>query len=190
MAKIDNYIFKGKELDIIIYPDPILKKKACIVAEFNSELLEIANNMLFTMYNAPGIGLAAPQIGSGIRMFVIDTEFKSEEIDGEDTYSNFAPHVFINPEITIIDKEKIKYQEGCLSFPGIYDDVLRFKEINIKYQDLEGNQCEMNVDGLLAICIQHENDHLNGITFIEHLSSLKRSFYQNKITKYKKKIID
>jgi peptide deformylase len=189
-----DYIQDGEELNIVVYPDPVLSKKALPVTEFTPELKSLAQNMLHTMYKAPGIGLACPQIGQSIRMFVLDTKFTREQVTKPDgttdyKYSNMEPLVLINPEITPLTEEKIKYQEGCLSLPTIYDDVMRYKEISVKYKDLDGNECEMKADGLLSVCIQHENDHLDGVVFIERLSMIKKNLYRKKITNYKKRYI-
>ncbi len=189
MEKIlENYELKGKSLEIHTYPDPVLTKVAQEVEIFDKELEELCLNMLFTMYHAPGIGLAAPQIGISKRIFVIDVTFdrdETEEDSGEFTLSNFAPHIFINPVIK--EKEgEIIYQEGCLSLPGIFEDVKRFENIVVEYQSLNGDKQEMAANELFSICIQHENDHLDGIVFIDRLSILKKNFFKKKLTKAKK----
>ncbi len=186
----DNYKAEGVELDIFTFPAPVLKKIALPVTEFNDELKELVKNMYYTMYMAPGIGLAAPQVGKSIRLFVLDVDFDAETLtdsngDEEKELSNFNPQVFINPEIIEFDGETI-YQEGCLSLPGIYEDVKRHKLIKLKYQDLEGKEHVLEADELLSICIQHELDHLNGIVFIDYLSGLKKEFYRKKLLKLKK----
>ena len=185
---IENYELNGEMLDIVIYPDPVLTKVADEVTEFNDELKVLCKNMLFTMYHAPGIGLAAPQVGLSKRLFVVDVDYSREEIEEDsDEYSlsEFNPQVFINPIIK--DKKgEIKYQEGCLSLPGIFEDVKRFEEIVVEYQDTSGNKHEIIANDLLSICIQHENDHLDGVVFIERLSSLKKSFFKKKLIKAKK----
>ncbi|MCO4755096.1 MAG: peptide deformylase [Bacteriovoracaceae bacterium] len=187
---IENYALEGKLLDIHTYPDPVLTKVAEEVApeEFNQELKELCKNMLYTMYHAPGIGLAAPQIGISKRIFVVDIDYDREETaEGSDEYtlSNFQPEVFINPVIKNKEGE-ITYQEGCLSLPGIYEDVKRFENIVVEYQNTDGEKLEMNADELLSICIQHENDHLDGIVFIDRLSGLKKSFFKKKLLKQKR----
>ncbi len=191
---LENYELRGNLLKIHTYPDPVLKKIAAPVEpnEFNEELKELCFNMLYTMYNAPGIGLAAPQVGISKRIFVMDIDYDREEKtlpDGETTYelSNFKPMIFINPVIS--DKEgEIVYQEGCLSLPGVYDDVKRFMKCKVSFQDPEGNHHQIEAEELQSICIQHENDHLDGIVFLERLSMLKRNFYSKKLIKEKKKI--
>jgi peptide deformylase len=187
----ENYIREGELLNIHTFPDPVLTKKAEPVKpeEFNEELKELCKNMLYTMYDAPGIGLAAPQVGISKRIFVIDVDYNREETSedsGEYTYSNFNPRVFINPKFIVEDGETT-YQEGCLSLPGVYEDVKRFEKITIEYQDTDGNTHSLEADELLSICIQHENDHLDGIVFIDRLSSLKKSFFRKKLIKEKKR---
>jgi peptide deformylase len=187
--KIENYKFEGDILNIQTYPEPVLLKVAEPITEFNAELELLVKNMLFTMYHAPGIGLAAPQIGKSIRLFVLDVDYDRDEIlEGEEVvghdYSNFSPMVFINPEIVGTSGETI-YKEGCLSVPGVYEEVNRFKEINVSYQDMKGNKHSIDADELLSICIQHENDHLNGIVFLERLSQLKKKFLKKQFLKDK-----
>ena len=185
---LENYKLEGELLNIHTYPDPILQKKATDVSEFDEELKTLCKNMLYTMYNAPGIGLAAPQVGLSKRIFVIDVEYNREETEedsGEFTMSGFKPMVFINPVI----KEKkgnTTYQEGCLSIPGIYEDVKRAEDIVVEYKDTDGNSHELEAAELLSICIQHENDHLDGIVFIDRLSTLKKNFFKKKLIKAKK----
>lgn len=186
---IENYELKGEKLPILTYPDPILTKVAVPVTTFDKELEKLVEDMLFTMYHAPGIGLAAPQIGKSIRLFVMDVDFDREEVTTasgktEMRYSNFNPRVLINPVIKG-SGDKILYEEGCLSVPGVYEEVKRFEHITVDYQDLQGNKQTMEADELLAICLQHENDHLDGIVFIERLSNLKKQFYKKKLLKEK-----
>lgn len=187
---IENYKFEGKNLEIVTYPDPVLTKVAEEVKaeEFNEELAELCKNMLYTMYNAPGIGLAAPQIGLSKRIFVIDVDYDREETEegsGEYVLSNFNPRVFINPKFKLKEGD-ITYQEGCLSLPGVYEDVKRFEHVVVEYQNTSGEVQEMEANELLSICIQHENDHLDGIVFIDRLSSLKKNFFKKKLIKQKK----
>ena len=191
MEKItENYALEGELLDIYTYPDPVLTKVAEEVSpeEFNQDLKDLCKNMLYTMYHAPGIGLAAPQIGISKRIFVIDVDYDREETEddsGEFNLSNFNPKVFINPVI----KEKngeITYQEGCLSLPGIYEDVKRYENIVVEYQNTDGEKKEISADELFSICIQHENDHVDGIVFIDRLSGLKKNFFKKKLLKQKR----
>jgi peptide deformylase len=190
MEKITkNYKLEGQGLEIITYPDPVLSKVAEPVTEFNDELKLLCKNMLYTMYHAPGIGLAAPQIGISKRIFVLDVDYSRDETSegsGEYTLSDFNPKIFINPKI----KNKIgetTFQEGCLSVPGIYEDVVRCQNLEIEFQDTEGETHTLMADGLFAICIQHENDHLDGVVFIERLSNLKKKYFKEKLIKEKKK---
>ena len=188
MEKIlENYSLEGQILEIITYPDPVLTTVATEVTEFNEQLEELCLNMLYTMYKSPGIGLAAPQIGLSKRIFVVDVDYNREETaedSGIYTLSEFKPKVFINPVIVEKDGD-IVYQEGCLSLPGIFEDVKRAEHIVVKYQDTKGNEKTMEATDLLSICMQHENDHLNGIVFIDRLSTLKRNFLRKKLIKAK-----
>lgn len=187
---LENYSLQGEKLEILKYPHPTLKKVAQPVTEFNDELKTIVKNMLYTMYKTPGIGLAAPQIGISLRFFVLDIWYDREKItlhDGSEEFrlSNFAPMVIINP--SFIKKEgEFLYEEGCLSVPGIYEDVKRAEKVEISFQDLDGNHHQLEADELLSVCLQHENDHLDGIVFIERLSLLKRQFIQKKLAKKSK----
>ncbi|MFZ4712875.1 MAG: peptide deformylase [Bacteriovoracaceae bacterium] len=185
-----NYKLEGESLDIHTYPDPILTRVAAPVTVFDQELETLCKNMLFTMYHAPGIGLAAPQVGKSIRLFVLDVTYKRDTIEHEDgseefQLSKFKPIILINPKISAEEGETT-YQEGCLSVPGVYEDVKRYEKITVEYQNLSGEKKTMKADGLLAICIQHENDHLEGIVFIERLSAFKKNFFKKKLTKNKK----
>lgn len=178
-------------LEIFTYPDPVLTKVATEVTSFNGELKKLALDMLDTMYEAPGIGLAAPQVGISIRMLVLDIDFKFEDKTNnegkvEKLVVNQNPMIFINPVITA-KEGKIKYQEGCLSLPKIFEDVDRFEKITLEYQDLDGKKQTIDAEGLLSVCLQHEIDHLDGIVFIDRLSRLKKSFCKKKLLKQKKK---
>lgn len=185
---LENYKLEGESLPIKTYPDPVLTKIAEEVTVFDQELQTLCKNMLYTMYKAPGIGLAAPQIGVSKRIFVIDVDYErdeTEEDSGEFLLSEFNPRIFINPTF----KEKVgetTYQEGCLSLPGIYEDIKRFESIVVEYNDVNGELKTMEADGLLSICIQHENDHLDGIVMIDRMSKLKKSFFKKKLIKAKK----
>jgi len=188
---LEKYELKGELIPIVTYPDPILSRVAKPVTEFNKDLKDLVKDMLFTMYKAPGIGLAAPQIGQSLRLFVLDVDFDREEVttaSGKEEFrlSDFNPQVFINPVITGTSGT-ITYEEGCLSVPGVYEEVKRHKTIHVKYQDMKGNFLEIEADDMLAICIQHENDHLDGIVFIERLSNLKKNFYKKKMLKEKER---
>jgi peptide deformylase len=186
---LENYELHGDKLPILTYPEPVLSQVAKPVTEFNQELAGLVKDMLFTMYHAPGIGLAAPQIGKGIRLFVLDVDYEREMVTNsagkeEVRMSGFNPMVFINPVITG-KSGTTTFEEGCLSVPGVYEEVKRFESVHVKYQDLKGEFHEIEADDMLSICIQHENDHLDGIVFIERLSNLKKNFYKKKMIKEK-----
>lgn len=237
---LQDYKLEGNKLDILIYPHPILAKKATDidVSLIDSELVTLAKNMLYTMYLAPGVGLAAPQIGKSIRMIVLDVNYTRDKIvtptdDEDDEFiveaqegeeeeesaddeekgvkrdkdeekkdhdenikkqvcirpkyklDNFHPMVLINPIIT----NKIgtlKCNEGCLSLPGIHEDVERALEVDVEFYNLKGEKEILHATDLLSICIQHECDHLQGIVLLDHLSLLKRNFHKRKLMKRKK----
>ncbi len=186
---LEKYKLSGSELPIFTYPDPVLSKVAEPVTVFNKDLEKLVEDMLFTMYHAPGIGLAAPQIGKSIRLFVLDVDYDREVITNssgkeEVRLSEFNPLVLINPVITG-KSGTTTYEEGCLSVPGVYEEVKRYKTVHVKFQDMKGISHEIEADDMLAICIQHENDHLDGVVFIERLSNLKKNFYKKKMVKEK-----
>lgn len=162
---------------ILTAPDPRLKEVAKDVATVDSAIKKLADDMLETMYAAEGIGLAATQIGVALRVIVVDVAQKDDKND---------PQVFINPKIVWASEEVAKFQEGCLSVPDIWDDVERPVAVKVEYLDLDGKPQSVEADGLLADCLQHEIDHLNGTLFIDHLSRLKRSMAIKKLTKAKK----
>lgn len=193
IVKDSSYPLKAKLIDILIYPHPVLKKVAPKVEVFDSHLKEFCQNMIKTMYHAPGIGLAAPQVGVSKRIFVCDVDYDRTKIgeDNPDTedqedliyeLKNLNPKIYINPELVVTEGETT-YEEGCLSLPGIFDVVKRFKTIELKYQDMDGKTHYEPADGLHSICAQHEIDHLDGIMFIERLSQLKFQFYKKKFAK-------
>mgnify|MGYP001291466758 CR=1 FL=1 len=159
-------------LEILEYPDPRLRTIAKPVKDVTPEIETLIDDMFETMYDAPGIGLAATQVDQHIQLIVMDL---SEEKD--------TPMVFINPEITILEGEAEKMQEGCLSVPGFYEDVSRIEHVLIKALDRKGKAFELEATGLLAVCIQHEMDHLNGKLFVDYLSSLKRNRIKKKLEK-------
>ena len=163
---------------ILKIPDPKLKLVSEPIQNFDESLKTLIHDMLETMYDAPGIGLAAIQIGVAKRLLVIDL---SKEEDPKN------PIVFCNPEIIWESDERSSYEEGCLSIPEYYESVERPARIKVKYQDETGAMKEMEADGLLATCLQHEIDHLNGILFIDHISKLKRSRVMTKFTKAAKR---
>lgn len=161
-------------LEILKYPDPRLKKVSKPVVEFDSDLHKLLDDMARTMYAADGIGLAAPQVGESIRVFVIDL--------GSSENKKNKLFEFINPEITEAGG-KISFEEGCLSVPGVTEEVSRSEQITVHFQDRFGARQEMQASGLLAVAIQHENDHLNGVLFVEKLSPLKRRLVKKKLQK-------
>jgi peptide deformylase len=150
---------------IIIIPEPQLRQLSAPVASVSKEIEALAEDMLETMYDAPGIGLAAIQVGVPQRLVTIDLAKKDEAK---------SPIVFLNPEILSASEETSTYEEGCLSIPEYYEEVTRPASVRVRWMDLKGKTQEMDADGLLATCIQHEIDHLNGKLFIDYLSKLKR----------------
>jgi len=164
-------------LPIITAPDPRLKLKAKPVAAVDAEVRRLMDDMLETMYAAPGIGLAAPQVGVLRRVLVVDAA-------GEDQTPQ--PMRIANPEIIWRSEELATYNEGCLSLPEHYADVARPARIRLRYLDHENELREIDVDGLLATCIQHEMDHLEGVLFVDHLSALKRGIILRKLAKLKR----
>jgi peptide deformylase len=160
-------------LRICHYPDPVLKRKAEPVTVFDAELRRLANDMLDTMYAAPGVGLAAPQVGVSRRLIVLDCSPK----EGDRT-----PLVAVNPEIVGAEGECCE-EEGCLSVPEYYAKVPRREKVRVRFRDLDGTSREIEADGLWAICLQHEIDHLEGILFVDRLSPLKRSLFRKKYQK-------
>ena len=151
--------------NIIKIPDPVLKTVSKPVERIDRDVLRLIDDMFETMYDAPGIGLAAIQIGIPKRLVVVDLAKDDEPAD---------PVCLVNPEITWSGTELSEYEEGCLSIPDVYENVTRPAEIKVRYTDRDGEDVERHCEGLLATCIQHEIDHLNGILFIDHLSRLKR----------------
>jgi len=159
-------------LDILEFPDPRLRTKAKPVAEVTDKIRGIINDMFETMYDAPGIGLAASQVNVHQQIVVIDvSEDKSE------------PLVFINPKVTVLDGELELMQEGCLSVPGFYEDIERIEHCKIEALDKDGNPFELEANGLLAVCIQHELDHLDGKLFVDYISTTKRDRIRKKLEK-------
>lgn len=164
-------------LEILEYPDPRLRTIAKPVKDVTPQINTLIDDMFETMYEAPGIGLAATQVDQHIQLIVMDI---SEEKD--------SPLVFINPVITVLDGDLEKMQEGCLSVPGFYEDVSRIEHVLIKALDREGKTFELEATGLLAVCIQHEMDHLNGKLFVDYLSTLKRNRIKKKLEKQQRSL--
>ena len=159
---------------LIILPDPLLRQQSKPIEQVDAEITRLADDMLDTMYDAPGIGLAAIQIGVPRRMLVIDISRTDEER---------KPVVFINPEILNVSDDVSAYEEGCLSIPDYYAEVERPASLTVAYIDRDGKKQTVEADGLLATCLQHEMDHLNGVLFIDHISRLKRDMVIKKFTK-------
>ncbi len=151
---------------ILTLPDPRLRLVSKPVAKVDAEIRKLVEDMFETMYGAPGIGLAAVQIGVPKRVVTTDLAKKDEPRN---------PKVYINPELLWASEERASYEEGCLSIPEYYEEVERPAQVKVRYTDLEGNAQEVEANGLLATCLQHEIDHLNGVLFIDHISKLKRS---------------
>jgi peptide deformylase len=165
-------------LNILRYPDARLHKIAKPVAVFDERLKKLAADMAETMYDAPGVGLAATQVDVHEQLVVIDTSETHDELQ-----------VFVNPEIVWSSEEKQVYDEGCLSVPGIYDGVERPARVKVRAFDVDGKAFEIEADGLLAVCIQHEIDHLKGKVFVEYLSPLKRNRIKTKLLKEERELI-
>ena len=186
-------------LPIVHIPDPVLRRKSQPIERVDDELRKFLDDMLETMYDAPGIGLAAVQVGEPLRIFTVDCAQRSEDEeeagdgqpiresdqDGEKEPER-NPIFLINPEIVAFSDERSVYEEGCLSIPDYYADVERPASCTVKYIDRDGEQQLLEADGLLATVIQHEYDHLNGVLFVDHISKLKRDMVIRKFTKIAK----
>jgi peptide deformylase len=164
---------------ILTEPDQFLRQKSKKVEQVNDEIRTLMDDMLETMYNAPGIGLAAIQVGEPKRVIVID-------LSREDEKKN--PLYFVNPELIINSDNNAAYEEGCLSVPGQFAEISRPDKCKVKYLDYNGNEQILDAEGLLATCIQHEMDHLEGILFIDYLSKLKKNMIVKKLSKQKKSL--
>lgn len=163
---------------ILIHPDPRLKKVCDPVADLSDDLRSLADDMLETMYDAPGIGLAAPQVGVLSRLIVLDCVKEEGEAP--------RPLVMFNPEVVAASDETNSYEEGCLSIPDQYAEVTRPAEVTVKWIDRDGTERQEDFDGLWATCVQHEIDHLNGKLFIDYLSAMKRQMITRKMQKLKR----
>jgi len=164
---------------ILVEPNPFLRQKSQPVDKVDNSIRKLMDDMLETMYNAPGIGLAAIQIGVPKRIIVLDISKNPEKKE---------PMYFVNPEIVSASKDDATYEEGCLSVPGQFAEIDRPDKCHIKYLDYNGSAKELKAEGLLATCIQHEIDHLEGILFIDYLSKLKKSMIIKKLSKQKKEL--
>ena len=162
-------------LEIIKYGDPVLRKKAEPVTEITDDIKRLAEDMLETMYAAPGVGLAGPQVGISLQICVVDIVPEGKN----------RPFVLINPKV-ISGENKVELEEGCLSFPKIYEKVKRWNKINVEYTDLNGKTNNVEIEGFLAKAFQHEIDHLNGKVFIDYLPDWKRKLVEKEIRRRKK----
>jgi peptide deformylase len=163
-------------LPLHVLPDAVLREKAQPVTEITADVLRLLDDMLDTMYKEAGVGLAAPQIGVLKRVIVMDVHAGKEHLEP-------APLQMINPEIVTQSEETSIYEEGCLSIPGAHGDVIRPARVTVKYLDRDGAQQQIDATGLLATCVQHEIDHLNGVLFIDYLSPLKRNMVMRRYQK-------
>ena len=163
--------------DILTVPHPLLKKVSEPVETVDDELRALMDDMLETMYDAPGIGLAAPQVGALLRVIVVDCAKDGDKPE---------PYRIANPEILWTSDDSVTYNEGCLSLPEHYADVVRPAEVKLRYLDVQNEIRELHAKGLLATCIQHEIDHLEGTLFVDHISALKRSMILRKLSKLKR----
>ena len=162
---------------LVILPDPVLRQVSAPVERVDDDLRRLADDMLETMYDAPGIGLAAIQIGVPLRLLVIDLAKEDQPKE---------PHVVVNPRIVASGDEVSVYEEGCLSIPDYYAEVERPATVTVAYLDRDGKERTLQADGLMATCLQHEIDHLNGVLFIDHISKLKRDMVVRKFRKLAK----
>jgi peptide deformylase len=167
-------------LPIVTYDDPLLRNEAKPVDELNEEISVLITDMFETMYNSHGVGLAAPQIGKSVQLFVIDADTMTEELDDEE---DVGAMVFINPQILKTAGEKIKMEEGCLSIPDVRDEVTRPDTIVITYRDRHFEEKTEEFSGWVSRVIQHEYDHLKGVLFLDHLSSFRRRFHRFTLNK-------
>ena len=163
-------------LDIVIYPDPVLREKCQPVSEITDEIRQLIEDMTETMYDAPGIGLAASQVGSLHRVIIVDVG------DDEESGSEGKLYQIINPEI-VAESGSVESEEGCLSIPDVRESVKRSSDITVKGLDPEGNEISIDANGLLSICLQHEIDHLDGILFIDRISRLRRELIKSRLKK-------
>lgn len=165
---------------ILVHPDPRLKKMCEPIARITPEIETLAADMLATMYDAPGIGLAAPQIGVNKRLFVVDASREPE--------TDPRALVMVNPELEWVSDETRAYEEGCLSVPDQYAEVIRPAEVRLRWTGLDGKSHAEEFDGLWATCVQHELDHLNGVMFLDHISAMKRQMITRRMVKLKREL--
>lgn len=167
-------------LPIVTYNDTVLRQKTEPVGENSDELQRLIDDMFETMYNSQGVGLAAPQIGKSLQLFVIDADVMTEELDDE---ADLGPIVFINPEIVSTDGNMVKLEEGCLSIPDVREDVTRPEKITIRYKDRNFKNQKVEYSGWISRVVQHEYDHLKGILFLDHVSAFRRRFHRSTLKK-------
>lgn len=170
-------------LPIVTYNDPVLREETTPIEKSSDELQTLIDDMFETMYNSNGVGLAAPQIGSSIKLFVIDADAVTDELEDEE---NMGPMVFINPAIVKKEGENIKMEEGCLSIPDVRDDVARPDTITIHYFDRNFEKQSLHVSGWVSRIIQHEFDHLKGVLFLDYLSAFRRRLHKSTLKKIDK----
>ena len=174
-------------LPIVTIPDPVLRRRSRPVERFDDDLHRFLDSMLATMYDAPGIGLAAVQVGEPIRAVTIDCARRADDEEGEEKHERKSgpaePLFFLNPEIVRSSDARNVYEEGCLSIPDYYAEVERPAAVTVRYQDRDGTPREIEADGILATCLQHEIDHLDGVLFVDHISRLKREMVFKRFTK-------
>ena len=180
-----SYVVGMSILDIVKIPDPILKVACDPIERVDDDLRRLLDNMLETMYDAPGIGLAGPQVGVTRRILTMDCARRAEDDESDEPITP-EPIFMVNPEIIWSSDEMSSYEEGCLSIPEYYAEIERPAEVIVKYVGYNGQEEELKADGLLATCVQHEIDHLDGILFIDYLSKLKRDRVIKKFAKLKK----
>lgn len=173
-------------LPIVTYDDPVLRQKSEPVTADSQVLQTLIDDMFETMYNGSGVGLAAPQIGTSVRLFVMDADVMTEDSEEDD----LGPLVFINPEITLKSEDQVTIEEGCLSIPGIRDSVNRPNTITVKFLDRNFKNRELNVSGWTSRVIQHEIDHLDGILFIDYLGSFRKRLLKGKLNQVKEGLVE
>ncbi|MBF0449221.1 MAG: peptide deformylase [Candidatus Magnetomorum sp.] len=176
-------------LDIFVYPDPILKKKAASIESIDESIHQLIHDMADTLYSVQGIGLAAPQVGFSKQLLLYDLDRNDlqEGLSDEERLQQKNYKVIINPEIILTEGTVLSENEGCLSVPDFRSDVYRAKKIHLKAMDEHGNAIDIETDDFLSVVLQHEVDHLNGVLFIDYVSSLKREMYKRRIMKKRKK---
>jgi peptide deformylase len=167
-------------LPIVTYNDPVLRKAAVPIQEDSEELQSLISDMFETMYNSSGVGLAAPQIGKSISLFVMDADAITSELDDEE---DLGPIVMINPEIVELTGDKVKMEEGCLSIPDLRDEISRHDTVTVKYLDREFSSMKLTASGWVSRVIQHEYDHLKGKLFIDYLSAFRRRLHKSALNK-------